>query len=159
MWCLLAVTVSEVEALYELFKKLSSSIIDDGYIHKVFTFPAGLWGLCLNCRVFLDIFFLCYDFSNAFFPFPWQEEFQLALFKNSNERNLFADRVCNLCSINIYMMCYLLLVWSLITTFLSSGCRCSVEYCASMHLYSLAMGLKSMTTNSVSISLEYLCSK
>ncbi|XP_039011018.1 calcineurin B-like protein 7 [Hibiscus syriacus] len=48
-------TVSEVEALYELYKKLSNSIIADGLINK--------------------------------------EEFQLALFKDQNHRNIFSDKI------------------------------------------------------------------
>ncbi|XP_058749578.1 calcineurin B-like protein 7 isoform X2 [Vicia villosa] len=51
-------TVSEVDALYELYLKLSNSIIQDGLIHK--------------------------------------EEFQLALFRNENQKNLFADRIFDL---------------------------------------------------------------
>ncbi|CAK8567588.1 unnamed protein product [Lathyrus sativus] len=54
----LTVSVSEVDALYELYLKLSNSIIEDGLIHK--------------------------------------EEFQLALFRNENEKNLFADRIFDL---------------------------------------------------------------
>ncbi|KAK8521007.1 hypothetical protein V6N13_077130 [Hibiscus sabdariffa] len=51
-------TVNEVKALYDLFKRLSSSIIEDGLIHK--------------------------------------EEFQLGVFRNSSNQNLFADRLFDL---------------------------------------------------------------
>ncbi|KAL1347111.1 hypothetical protein HN51_020625 [Arachis hypogaea] len=55
-------SVSEVESLYELFKKLSASIVKDGFISK--------------------------------------EELHFALFRNSNKRNLFVDRIFDLFDVN-----------------------------------------------------------
>ncbi|RRT85458.1 hypothetical protein B296_00009286 [Ensete ventricosum] len=68
------VTVSEVEALFELFKIISSSVVDDGLINKVKHSLLTLLHSFGSGEVFL-------------------EEFQLALSMSRKKDNLFANRV------------------------------------------------------------------
>lgn len=85
-----AVSVSEIEALYELFKKISSAVIDDGLINKV----------KLLCSHPINTDLTVCLITHLLLKFLYQEEFQLALFKTNKKESLFADRV-------ILLKCYL----------------------------------------------------
>ncbi|KAJ6394194.1 hypothetical protein OIU77_023422 [Salix suchowensis] len=84
-----AFSVSEVEALFELYKSISSSVIDDGLISKLLTDSSSM----LDFKADHDGAHIDDSDLDDFWQQISCEEFQLALFKNRKKENLFADRI------------------------------------------------------------------
>lgn len=77
--------------MYELFKKISSAVVDDGVINKVNKFCRFRW----VCSVVVDnLYSIALNLKSRPCLLYMQEEFQLALFKTNRKDSMFADRVC-----------------------------------------------------------------
>ncbi|KAL0372956.1 UNVERIFIED_CONTAM: Calcineurin B-like protein 1 [Sesamum calycinum] len=88
-----AFSVSEVEALFELFKSISSSVIDDGLINKnLDDFSTGNKTIELNNSelIYMESFY--YTSENLFVL----KNFNWLCFKNRKKENLFANRIFDL---------------------------------------------------------------
>lgn len=82
--------MSEIEALYDLYRKISSAVTDDGLINKVCRILYVFLGPHAACKIatFIWTVFL------SFLLVVHQEGFQLALFMKNKKESLFADGVC-----------------------------------------------------------------